>query len=481
MKYFIKGDKMEQAIQGSRADRRAGEDRDDTDDRHAVALISARIERLPVSRWHARLLATVATGHFFDGFDAVAIAFVLPILVMQWHLSPSEIGLLISIGYVGQLIGALLIGPSAERFGRIPTFRSALVVIAIFSLGSAFAWGLGIFLVLRFFQGIGLGGEVPIAATYLNELSPSKARGRIVFALESGFSLGVLVTGVVAVWAIPAFGWQSMFVIGALPIILAAVLPRLAPESPRWLAANGQVRKAEEIVATMESHLPSDVRNALPAPVVVAAPKHKPSSFKQLLTDGLAARTVGVWIITLCTSLTGYGLIVWMPTLYRTEYHMPVNIALRYGMISNVVGFIAILAGILMIDYLGRRKTFVLGFLGSAVPLLYLTYVGTTISAFNVMVCATISMAFISLLLAGIYVYAPEIYPTRLRATGAGAASAWLRIGSIFGPIAVGALLTHATINSVFLLFGVAAVVGAIAMLTLGLETKGKALDEIAS
>lgn len=472
---------MEQATQSSAVGNATHDNDDGAGERHAIALISARIERLPVSKWHARLLAAVATGHFFDGFDAVAIAFVLPVLVVQWHLSPSEIGLLISIGYIGQLIGALLVGPSAERFGRIPAFRSALVIIAVFSFGSAFAWGLSIFLVLRFFQGIGLGGEVPIAATYLNELSPSKARGRIILALESGFSLGTLVTAAVAVWAIPAYGWQSMFIIGALPIILAAVLPRLAPESPRWLAANGQIHKAEQIVATMESHLPSDVRNALPPLTVVPAPKRKPSSFKQLFTDGLAARTIGVWIITCCTSLTGYGLLVWMPTLYRTEYHMPVKIALRYGMISNIAGFFAILVGIFLIDYFGRRKTFILGFLGSAVPLLYLTYAGTTIPAFYAMICATISMVFITLLLAGIYVYAPEIYPTRLRATGAGAASAWLRIGSIFGPIAVGALLTHSTINSVFLLFGAAAVVGAIAVWTLGLETKGKALDEIAS
>lgn len=452
-----------------------------SNERRNAALVSARLERLPFSKWHAKVLAVVATGHVFDAFDAITIAFVLPVLVVQWQMTPSEVGLLISIGYLGQLIGALLMGPAAERYGRIPTFRAALVIIALFSLGSAFAWGFAIFLILRFLQGIGLGGEVPVAATYLNELSPAKNRGRIIFTLQSGFSFGTLLTAVVAVWIIPLYGWQSMFVIGALPIILAVFLPRLAPESPRWLAANGRVPEAEVIVSDMESRLSSNARAALPPLEVATPPLRQRPSFKQLFSDGLAARTVGVWLLAFCTSITGYGLVAWMPTLYRTEYQLPVDIALKYGMFSNIVGFIATFAGILLIDYIGRRKTFMLGFFGSAVPMLYLAYAGTTVPAFQVMIYASISVMFITFLLCGLYVYAPEIYPTRIRATGAGAASAWLRIGSILGPVAVGTLLTHTSINSVFLLFGGAALVGTLSVAILGLETKGRALDEIAS
>ncbi|NYT67238.1 MFS transporter [Pusillimonas noertemannii] len=454
---------------------------DKAEARRELALISARLERLPFSRWHGKVLATVATGHLFDAFDAVTIAFVLPVLVVLWNMTPGEVGLLISVGYLGQFIGALLMGSAAERFGRLPTFRVSLVIIALFSFSSVFAWGLGIFLVFRFMQGIGLGGEVPVAATYMNELSPAKNRGRIIFTLQSGFALGTMVTGLIAVWIIPKYGWQSMFVVGSLPIILAAILPRLAPESPRWLAANGQIREADRIVTQMENRLSSEARAKLPPLEVVTPPLRKRPSFGQLFNDGLAARTVGVWIIACCTSLTGYGLIAWMPTLYRTEYQLPVETALRYGMISNAVGFIAIFIGVLLIDYIGRRLTFMLGFFGSAVPMLYMAYVGTALPAFQVMVYASISLMFITFLLGGLYVYAPEIYPTRIRATGAGAASAWLRIGSIIGPVIVGALLTHASIHAVFVLFGGAAILGGLAVLTLGLETKGRALDEIAS
>lgn len=473
---------MENTIPAEMAEGLAATDSDSAGiDRREAALVSARLERLPFSKWHAKALAVVATGHVFDAFDAITIAFVLPVLVVQWHMTPGEVGLLISAGYFGQLIGALMMGAAAERYGRIPTFRAALVIIAVFSLGSAFAWGFTIFLILRFIQGIGLGGEVPVAATYLNELSPAKNRGRIIFTLQSGFSFGVLLTSIIAVWVIPAFGWQSMFFIGALPIVLAALLPRLAPESPRWLATNGQLRKAQEIVTGMESHLSSQARAALPPLNVATPPLRKRPSFKHLFTDGLAPRTIGVWILAFCTSVTGYGLIVWMPTLYRTEYHMPVDVALRYGMFSNIAGLAAMVAGILLIDYIGRRMTFMLGFLGSALPMLYLTYAGTSLPAFEVMVYASIGLFFITFLLAGLYVYAPEIYPTRIRATGAGAASASLRVGSIIGPVVVGALLTNVSINSVFLLFGGTAVVGLLAVAVLGLETKGKALDEIAS
>jgi putative MFS transporter len=351
----------------------------------------------------------------------------------------------------------------------------------VFSFGSAFAWGLGIFMVLRFLQGIGLGGEVPVAATYMNELAPAKNRGRIIITLQSCFAMGTLLTGVIAVQVIPRYGWEAMFFIGTLPIILAVVLPWIAPESPRWLAANGQTPAAQRIVENIEQRLPASKRANLPELNVVTPPLQKRPSYAQLFADGLTSRTIGVWIIAFCTSVTGYGLIAWMPTLYRTQYQLALPEALRYGMLSNIWGFGAAFVGILLIDYIGRKATFMLGFFGSAIPMLYLAFVGVSVPVTTVFYCATISLMFITFLLTGLYAYAPEIYPTRIRATGAGAASAWLRMGSIVGPVIVGWLLTAAGVNSVFVLYGGAAVVGGLAMLILGIETKGRALDEIAS
>src|SRR5471030_1511563 len=144
--------------------------------------IIARIERLPVSSWYARILGTVASAHFFDAFDSLTIAFVLPVLVGIWKISPSEIGLLISAGYIGQLVGAIAFGWAAERFGRLKVLQFSLIVIALFAGTCAFAWNYSSFFWFRTIQGIGLGAEVPVEATYMNEFTKAQYRGRLIIA-----------------------------------------------------------------------------------------------------------------------------------------------------------------------------------------------------------------------------------------------------------------------------------------------------------
>jgi MFS transporter, putative metabolite:H+ symporter len=133
--------------------------------------IVARIERLPVAPWHVRMRAIIASATFFDAFDALTIAFVMPALFGPWHLNPAQIGVMISGGYIGQVIGAFGFGWLAERYGRLRVLTWTILVIAVMSLACAFAWDFQSLFWLRVIQGLGLGGEVPIAATYINEFA----------------------------------------------------------------------------------------------------------------------------------------------------------------------------------------------------------------------------------------------------------------------------------------------------------------------
>jgi putative MFS transporter len=142
--------------------------------------IIGRIERLPSTFWHVKVRAIVGTATFFDGFDAVAIAFVLPALIGLWHLQPSEIGLLLSSGFAGQLIGAPLFGWLAERYGRIRVLNWTILILSVFGLACAFAWSYWSLAAFRFIQGFGLGGEIPVAATFVSEISKAERRGRFV-------------------------------------------------------------------------------------------------------------------------------------------------------------------------------------------------------------------------------------------------------------------------------------------------------------
>lgn len=184
------------------------------------AEILARMERLPLSSWHLKARAIVGSATFFDGIDYVAIGMVLPVIGELWHLTPGEIGWLISGGFLGQMIGAVGFGRLAERIGRIPT---AMLTTAVFALGgimSAFAWSFGAMLLIRMVQGLGLGAEVPVAATYINEIAPADKRGRFVLLYELIFAVGLVFAGFAGRYAIPYWGWQSIFWIGSAPPLL---------------------------------------------------------------------------------------------------------------------------------------------------------------------------------------------------------------------------------------------------------------------
>src|SRR6202035_1568372 len=195
----------------------------------------------------------MGSATFFDAFNALSIAFVLPILVPLWHITPPEIGILIGASYVGQIVGALAFSWGAERYGRIPCTAAATAIYAVMSLPCAAAWSFNILLALRFIQGIGVGGEMPVAATYISELSRARGRGRFFMLYEMIFPIGLMVTGQVGALLVPLFGWQIMFLIGGIPGLLIALALLRLPESPRWLIGKGRLAEAEAVVLRLEA------------------------------------------------------------------------------------------------------------------------------------------------------------------------------------------------------------------------------------
>src|SRR5262249_26666090 len=160
--------------------------------RSPVDDIVARLERLPTSWWQVKARIIVGVATFFDAFDALAIASVLPVIVPLWKLTPPQIGLMISAGFLGQLLGALLFGWIAERYGRMTAMIWSIALFAVMSLACALAWDYNSLLVLRTVQGIGLGGEVPVAAVFISELAKAQGRGRFVLLYELVFPIGLV-------------------------------------------------------------------------------------------------------------------------------------------------------------------------------------------------------------------------------------------------------------------------------------------------
>ena len=439
--------------------------------------VAARIERLPTSWWHVKTRIIVGVATFFDAFDALAIATVLPVLVPLWKLTPPQIGVLISAGFLGQLIGALLFGWIAERFGRMPAMIWSIALFAVMSFVCGFAWDYNSLLVFRLIQGIGLGGEVPVAAVYISELTRAQHRGRFVLLYELVFPIGLTAASLLGLWVVPHLGWQWMFYIGALPAILALVLRILLPESPRWLAVHGRAAEAEQALSLIERETEKSLGQPLPPPKPVAATHDRRASLADLFGELYLRRTLVVWVIWFSAYFVNYGLAIWLPTIYRTMFKLPLDVSLRYGLITQAVGLLGTLICALTIDYVGRRLWFAVAFACAAASLALLSLTASP-SAEHVLSHMTIAYFFVSTINIGVYLYTPELYPTRARALGVGTATAWLRFASMIGPTAVGYMIAGG-ISSVFLWFGVVAAIAAVITAAFAVETKGRVLEEV--
>ena len=441
--------------------------------------IAARIERLPFSAWHLRLGAIVGTGWFFDGFDALAIAYALPALIPLWHLSPQQVGLLISMGYVGQLIGSIFFGWLAERIGRVPCVLYTLIIYSVMSLVCAFAWDYHSMMVMRTIQGLGLGGEIPVLASYIGEFAKSSHRGRYGLGYQLWFSIGFFVCAATALWVVPSFGWYWLFIIGAAPAVMALPMRALMPESPRWLATRGRFDEADRILVRIEDHISAGGKRPLP-PLPAAVTQIKPARghVSDLLRGLYRRRTLAVWTMWFCTYIVVYGLNTSMPSILRTVYHASLQQSIAYGFIGSALGLCFTTTGIFLIDIYGRKPLFTGGLLCSAIPLLIL-YTHPDAVTYWVMALAMLASAFNSILALGLSTYTAELYPTELRAVGTGIGNAWVRFASVIGPSFIGFAIPTIGLGYVFLVFALFSVAGGVVAFVFAPETKGRVLEEL--
>jgi len=428
-----------------------------------------RLERIPLTGFHYRLRLVVGAATFFDLFDAIMIAFVIPALIQPWGLSPGQIGLLISAAYLGQFIGALFFGWLAGRIGRRRTILLTTGFYGVCSLLVAGAWDLNSLLLLRVVQGIGLGGEVPVASAYLSEWVPAQSRGRYVALFEVTAPLGILAAGLLGAWVVPEFGWRWMFVIGAIPALLVFPLRMQLPESPRFLLQKNRFEEAERIVAEIERRAPYPARQ-----VVDVAPQTAAKASTSLFNRAWLAGSL--WF---CCYFINYGLTGWLPSIYRSIFHLDVGTSLRYGLATSAAGVVgAVLCG-LLIDKIGRRSWFAWAFALGAAPLLLLASLHGG-GALDLLMLGSISYVFVSGCSAALYLYTPEIFPTSSRTLGTGAGSACARVASSTAPLIVGAILSKSTLAMVFALLGTVGLIGALLSLSL-LETARLRLEWLAS
>lgn len=446
----------------------------------ALGSIAARLERLPHSRWHVKVRFLIGTVTFFEAFDQLLAASALPVLTKEWHLTTGQATFAVTSASIGMLLGALAAGWLGDRIGRVRTVALGIAVTGLSSLAVALSQNIELFSLFRFLQGLGIGGVVPVAATYINEIARSDKRGRFVLLYEMIFPAGLAAATLLAVWVVPHFGWRAMFLVGALPALLAVALPRQVEESPRWLLARGRTAEAEATITRIEAEVARTTAEALPVPTTTPDTPEPKGSLMDLFRGRYLRRTAvlsGLWFVAYYVN---HGISTWLPSLYTREFGLDLTSALVYTLLSNVTGLLGTFVMAMLIDRLGRRPALLGALVGTALSLAVLALAGAT-SGSQVAVFASCTTFFLYAINAGLYLYSPELYPTVNRARGAAFGGLSNRIGVILGPVAVGAIIgAGGSLSLVFAQLAVVAVVGAV-IAWFAVETKGRTLEELNS
>ncbi len=455
----------------------------------SAAEIAQRLECIPPLPIHTRWATLVGVGCFLDGFTTLTVAAALTVLATTLHINFTQIGLLISASFIGMFFGAIAFGAASERYGRRPVFAFAVTLFGLLSIVAAFAWNFSSLFWIRVLQGVGLGGAVPVAAALVAECLPASARGKT-FSLSYAllFALGYVVAPLAALVCIavlgPQLGWRALFGLAGLALPFGIAVNWLLPESPRWLAEQGRWREAEDFVAKLENLARVQGRALLP-PQPLAHAGRRPTRLSEVFRSEYRARTLLVLSLFFAIYFVQYGLNAWLPTLYVKVGGMAPRYALGLAVANGCVTLGAAVVFGMTVDRIGRKRWFVLGFGISLLGILWgiFALVFLKLTAWPVLFSAAVLMTAGTSVNAGsIYLYAPELFPTRMRAWATSTGSAASRLGSIAAPTIIGAARPGQFGRvGVFALLGTMCVIALVIILVAGIETKQRTLEELAA
>lgn len=446
-------------------------------DTRAGATLSDRLDRLPFTRRHLRVLTGSGLGWALDAMDVGLISFIIAALAAQWSLQPYETAWIASIGFVGMAIGASVGGLLADRFGRRQVFAVTLLVYGLATGASALVSGLAALLVLRFLVGLGLGAELPVASTYVSEFAPARMRGRLIVILEAFWAIGWTVAALIGYFVIPASeaGWRWAFALGAVPAAYALVVRWGLPESARWLERRGRGGDAETVVRSFEESagLAGPPSAAATAPVAPAAASSVGSRLATLWAREFRVRTACLWLVWFCVNFSYYGAFIWIPSILVAQGYDLVR-SFGFTLIITLAQLPGYAVAAWLIEIWGRRLTLSVFLVGSAVSAVVFGTVGTEAGV----IASGMALSFFNLGAWGaLYAVTPEMYPTSLRATGSGWAAGAGRIASIIAPLMVPVLLAVGGAPTLFAVFAAFFVVAAIAAWGL-VDRRGMSLDD---
>lgn len=445
-----------------------------------------RLDQLPYTRKHNKLLFGSGVGWALDAMDIGLISFIMAALASEWMLSDTELSLLGSIGFVGMAVGASLGGLLADKIGRRQVFALTMLVYGVVTGLSALSVGLGMLIALRFVVGLGLGGELPIASTLVSEYAPRRIRGRIVVALESFWAVGWLAAAVIGYYLVPNVdgGWRWALALGAIPALWSLVIRFGLPESVRFLESKGRHEEAERAVVDFEEAAGRVTPEEQKADYV--APSTEKITWRDLWGARFRRTTIALWLVWFGVNFSYYGAFIWLPTLLHQGGFTLVK-SFEFTLFMTIAQLPGYAAAAVLVEVWGRRATLATFLAGSAVGAILFGNApaiaealmpGSEAGAYGIALATACTLSFFNLGAWGaLYALTPEVYPTSVRASGAGSATAFGRVAAMLAPLLVPVINAATGLTWLFVIFGGMFLLAMAAAMFLP-EYKDKALED---
>jgi MFS family permease len=463
--------------------------------------IAARLDRLPWSAWHWRVVTALGVTWILDGLEVTVVGALGGVLEEKdtLGLTESEVGLTATAYLAGAVLGSLLFGFLTDRLGRKRLFLVTLAVYLVSTTLTAFSWGLPSFLVFRFLTGAGIGGEYSAVNSAVDELLPARVRGRADLAINGSFWLGTALGAAASFLLLDArlfghvLGWRLSFGLGAVLGLSILLIRKNIPESPRWLAAHGRAREAEDVLSSIEAEVGST--HILP-PVENAAEPTTPDPPRR----AIGLRDVVRLLFRKYASRTflGLSLMVAQAFFYNAIFFTYALVLTRfYGIDAGRVGLYIFpfaagnLAGPLLLgklfDTIGRRRMIALTYFTAGALLLVTgwAFEHGWLTATTQTILWSLTFFVASTAASSAYLTVSEVFPLEMRGLAIALFySVGTGVGGLAAPLILGALIETGRREAVFAGYVLASVLmmGAAGVAAvLGVDAEGKSLEEIAS
>lgn len=419
--------------------------------------VNRLLDESKFNRFHGLVLFWCAFIIVFDGFDLVVYGSVVPVLMEEWALTPIEVGTLGSYALFGMMFGAFIFGPLADKIGRKHVIIICVALFSLFTALIAFANTPTEFGIYRFIAGLGLGGVMPNVVALMTEYSPKSLKNTLVSIMFSGYSVGGVISAGLGIIMIPKLGWESVFIVGALPIVTIPLLYKYLPDSIEFLLAKNQKQKVAEILTKLNPSYEAREDDQYE----IKLPEKTGITVLELFKNKRGISTIMLWITFFMCLLMVYGLNTWLPKLMEKGGY-ELGSSLMFLLVLNLGAIFGAIFGGYASDRWNGKKVLMLFFIVAAISLSLLGFKSNLLILYTLVAIAgatTIGTQIIA------YSFASQYYPIQMRSTGIGWASGVGRFGAVVGPMLGGFLLSiNLPLQQNFLAFAIPGVIATIAV-----------------